>query len=536
MRLIKKTGILGVLIILAGALFLNPAYAITPAEEDDLSREFLRQVKAHYIFIEDPEIVDLVNSVGHRIADNLPNKLFNYHFYVVQDESFNAFATPSGHIFVHSGLIEQVESEEELAGILAHEIAHVSCRHISEKIERSGKLRLMSIAGLVTSILLAMTDGGGDASTAVMAGTMATLESTSLVYSREFERQADQVAVEHLSRCGYAPECMLASLKRMQNMDWRGATIPTYLFTHPPVRDRVAYVNGWIDAHKFACDKKPEEWNIDFVSARERLIALYGDPKFALERFEKALKVDPEDPDALYRYGLVLARMGHSEEAVRCIEKAWTQNTSNPSIQKDLGRVYCLNGQYKEALAVLEPGLKGGPYSLEGNYYFGLAQLKSGRLGDAERTFEKMINRRSVLSNVERKRPPDDKRRPEEEGDDPDREKRPEKRKPDEEEPGLMPMSPQKESFYTKALYSLGETYYKRGNPGQSHYCLGLYYKDKRDFINAVIQMEKALPLMDDSEKRKEIEEDLEHMRKAAIMQKKMAEQVRTAGMAPGAR
>ncbi len=531
MRLLTKIGILWMLFILACALFLTPAYAITPAQEDDLSKEFMRQVKARYTLIEDPEIVDLVNAIGHRIADSLPGKLFDYHFYVIQDESFNAFASPSGHIFVNSGLIEQIESEEQLAGILAHEIAHVSCRHISAQIERSGKLKMMSIAGLVTSILLGMT-GGGDAATAVMAGTMATLESTSLVYSREFEAQADRVALEHLSRCGYAPECMLASLKRMQSMDWRGTTIPAYLYTHPPTRDRVAFVSAWLDAHSNVAAAESEAWSTDFFSVQARFVALYGVPKFAMERFEKALRTDPEDPKALYGYGLVLARMGQSEEAVRYIEKAWTQNTSNPSIQKDLGRVYCLNGQYKEAIAVLEPGLKVGPYSLEGHYYFGLAQLKSGRLEDAERTFEEIIKRRSVLSRAERKRPPDHRGRPEGKGDGPDKENPPDRPNPDQEEPGPMgiEMMLQKESFYTKTLYSLGESYYKHGNPGKSHYYLGLYYKDKRDFINAVFQMEKALVLIDDSEIKREIEENLEPMRKAASKQKKRAEQMRTAG------
>ena len=531
MRLLTKKGVLWTFFILACVLFLTPAYAITPGQEDDLAKEFMRQVKAHYTFIEDPEIVNLVNTIGHRIADSLPGKLFNYHFYVIQDESFNAFASPSGNIFVNSGLIEQIESEEELAGILAHEISHVSCRHISEQIERSSKMKYMSIAGLAASILIGMTSGGGDAATAVMAGTMATLESTSLVYSREFEEQADRVALEHLSRCGYAPECMLESLKRMQNMDWRGTTIPAYLYTHPPTRDRVAFISAWLDAHPNVHAAEHEAWSIDFYSVQARFIALYGDPNFALGRFEKALKKDPEDPKALYGYGLVLARAGHSEEAVRYIEKAWTQNTSNPCIQKDLGRVYCLNGQYKEAIAVLEPGLKVGPYDLEGQYYFGLAQLKSGRLEDAERTFEEIIKRHSILSKTERRASPDKEGPPDGEGPD-DKKNPPKRRSPDEEGPGSIgiEMMPQNESFYTKTLYSLGESYYKHGNPGKSHYYLGLYYKDKRDYINAVFQMENALALIDDSEIKREIEENLEQMRKAASMQKKMAEQMRTAG------
>ncbi len=535
MRLLTKKRVLWTFFILTCVLFLTPAYAITPAQEDDLAKEFMRQVKAHYTFIEDPEIVNLVNAVGNRIANSLPEKLFNYHFYVIQDDSFNAFASPSGFIFIHSGLIEQIESEEELAGILAHEIAHVSCRHISAQIERSSKMKFMSIAGLAASILLGMT-GAEDAGTAVMAGTMATLESTSLVYSREFEEQADRVALEHLSRCGYKPECMLESLKRMLNMDWRGTTIPAYLYTHPPTRDRVAFISAWLDAHPNVNAAEPEAWNIDFDSVQARFIALYGDPNFALGHFEKALRKDPEDPKALFGYGLVLARTGHSEEAVRFIEKAWTQNTSNPSIQKDLGRVYCLNGQYKEALAVLEPGLKVGPYSLEGQYYFGLAQLKSGRLEDAEKTFEEIIKRHSILSKNERRASPGKEGPPDGEG--PDKKNPPKRRSPDEEGPDSMgiEMMPQKESYYTKTLYSLGESYYKHGNPGRSHYYLGLYYKDKRDFINAVFQMEKALALIDDSEIKREIEENLGPMRKAASMQKKMAQQMSTEGTGRRAR
>ena len=91
-------------------------------------------------------------------------------------------------------------------------------------------------------------------------------------------------------------------------------------------------------------------------------------------------------------------------------------------------------------------------------------------------------------------------------------------------------MMPQRESYYTKTLFSLGETCYQHGNPGKSHYYLWLYYRDKRDFINAVFQMESALALLDDSEKKREIEENLEQMRKAASMQRKMAEQRRMAG------
>ena len=529
----KTLSVIGISVTLACTIASNPAYAISPGEEDALAKEILRQVKTQYTLVEDPKIVEMVNIIGHRIADCLPERLFTFHFYVIEDDSFNAFAIPSGHIFVNTGLIERLESEEELAGILAHEIAHVSCRHISETIDRMRKVQVMSIAGLAASILLGMTGTGGDAAGAVMMGTQAAQQSAFLAYSREFERQADETAMAHLARAGYGPECMIAGLKRMQSIAWSETTIPPYLFTHPPTKDRVAYTTAWLDANPSKRAPRPKQWDTDFVSAQTRLIGLYGNQSDAMQRFQEALSEDPQNANARFGYGLLLARIGRTEEAIRHLEMAWTQDTSNPSIQKDLGRVYCLNGQYEEALAVLEPALRTGSYDFEGHYYLGLAQLKSGRLEDAEKTFEKMIKRRSLLSKAGIGGPPD-KKGPSE-GGGPNQKNPPESPSPDQKAPPSVPfeMRPQKESFYTKTLYSLGECYYKQGNMGRSHFYLGLYYKDKRDFINAVFQMEKALALIDNPEEKRKIEEELKQMQKAASMQQKTAETMKGPGPRP---
>ena len=370
----KTLSVIGISVTLAWAIVSNPAYALSPGEEDALAEEMLRQIKAQYTLVEDQKIVEMVNIIGHRIADNLPEKLFTYHFYVLEDDSFNAVAIPSGHIFVFTGLIERLESEEELAGILAHEIAHVSCRHISQTFARQRTVQMKSIAGIAASILLGMM-GAEEAASAVMLGTEAAKQSAFLAYSREFERQADETAMEHLFRAGFSPECMIAGLKRMQSIAWRETTLPPYLFTHPPTKDRVAYTTAWLDANPSKCASRPKQWDTDFVSAQTRLVALYGNQSDAMQRFQKALSEDPQNANARFGYGLVLARIGHSEEAIRHLEMAWTQDTSNPSIQKDLGRVYCLNGQYEEALAVLEPALRTGSYDFEGHYYLGLHSL-----------------------------------------------------------------------------------------------------------------------------------------------------------------
>jgi hypothetical protein len=97
-------------------------------------------VNRHFELIDDPVIRRVCRSqVGRRILATLPPQPFNYEFHVIREETYNAFAIPAGYIFINSGLLLAMDSEDELAGILSHEIAHVVCRHIAQRIERSKK-------------------------------------------------------------------------------------------------------------------------------------------------------------------------------------------------------------------------------------------------------------------------------------------------------------------------------------------------------------------------------------------------------------
>ena len=136
---------------------------ITIKEEEELSREFQKLVLEHYQLIKDPVIVNYVNKIGQKILAVMPPQPFAYHFYVVKEDVYNAFATPAGHIYINSGLFASMQSEEELAGIIAHEISHVVSRHISQKIERSKKVNIATLAGVAAGVFL----GAGGAAAAV---------------------------------------------------------------------------------------------------------------------------------------------------------------------------------------------------------------------------------------------------------------------------------------------------------------------------------------------------------------------------------
>lgn len=140
MRLNKRRRLLAWIgLSLCLGLWCSNAQAISIKEEKELSREFLKVLNQHVQIIDDPLINDYVDRVGRRVLAAVPPQPFSFTFHVIKEDVYNAFAIPAGHIFINSGLLMAMEDEAELAGILSHEISHVVCRHISQRIDRSKK-------------------------------------------------------------------------------------------------------------------------------------------------------------------------------------------------------------------------------------------------------------------------------------------------------------------------------------------------------------------------------------------------------------
>jgi len=468
MKFFEKMTLLWVaLIIMGSTLSPQSAFGITLQEEEELSREFIKVVLTHYEIIDDPLIVNYVNEVGNKIISVLPPQPFSYHFYVIKEDVYNAFAIPAGHIFINSGLFEAMESEEELAGILSHEIAHVVCRHISKKIERAQKINMATLAGVAAGMLLGAA-GGGAAASAVTMGSMAAGQSMNLAYSREDERQADQIGLHIERKAGYNGEGLMDVLEKIRSKRWFDTNqIPSYLQTHPGAEERMAYIDTWLEKHK---EKTAPTDPYNFERAHTRLVAVYGDKSTALTRFKSAVKRNPDNPLTHYGYGLVLEREGDHKAAVEQLKAALGKRAFDPFILKDLGLIYFNDGQYEEAFRILE-----GAASIISNdpeilFYLGRTQVELGRLMDAVATFEALIS---------------------------------------------------KKYNYPRAFYFLGETYGKLGKIGDAHYNLGIYYEKKGDLKNAAFHLKKGLEHMDDPGKRAVIENMLKDIKGKQIEKSK---------------
>ena len=444
-------------------LIPNQAFSITVKQEEELSHEFMKYILKHVELIEDPLIVNYVNKVGKRIISAIPPQPFTYHFYIIKDSVYNAFASPAGHIFINSGLFEAMDNEEELAGILGHEIAHVVCRHISQKIERSKKIGLATLAGIAAGIFLG-TGGAAAAASAVTIGSMAAGQSIALAYSREDEMQADQLGLKHLTKAGYSGRGLLSVLKKIRSRQWFGSKqIPTYLTTHPAVEDRIVYISSWLENNTKPKTQAPSKACYDFVIAHTRLVAMYGDERAALRKFQIHIDKHPESPMAHYGYSLILAKTGNRKDAIAHLKTALEKKAFDPNILRDLGRIYFLDGQYPEALNSLKGAAGIAPDDPETLFFIGRTQIELGKLNEAVSTFEKLIAKN-----------------------------------PD----------------YILALYFLGNVYGKLGKLEDAHYFLGIYYQNKQNYKNALFHLNRALKKTVDPDKKSKIEKLLKEIRK----------------------
>jgi predicted Zn-dependent protease len=463
----------GLALLIAAALMLPlPGRAITIGEEEELSAEMLRIIFKKLPVVDDPYVTAYVNRVGKRILAVMPEQPFRYRFYVINQDMYNAFATPAGHIFIYSGLIEAMDGEDELAGILGHEIAHVYCRHISQKIELAKKVSWAQLAGMAAGVLLGAAGGSGAAANAMVMGSAAGGATAQLSFSRENEMQADQLGLKFLNDAGYGTEGLLRVLKKIRSKQWFSKEqVPTYMMTHPAIEDRMAYVTSWIEDHKDGTPPTLKLNPAEFERILTRLMVEYNDTTTELGRLEQILQREPGNTLARYRYGLVLARSNRIPEAVIQLKEVLARNAFNPYMLRDLGKVYFLGSQLEPALSTLESARGMIPEDPDTLFYLGRTQQELGHRAEAIALYTAVI---------------------------------------------------QKTPDYREAYYFLGQNLGQQGSLADAHYYLGIYHLRGRDLKTAAAQFKQSLRNSDDPEKReraerllKQVEEEIKAEKKA---------------------
>jgi len=287
---------------------------VSSAQERRLGRAFIRDVHKALSVIEDPLLTDYIESLGHRLVAASATGAGRYHFFLIEHPTVNALAGPDSHIGVFSGLVLACENEGELAAVMAHEIAHVTQRHLLRSFEDRKRLNIPATAALIAAAILGAqvhTDLGA----AAMAGIQAAAVQRQINFTREHEQEADRIGIATLAAAGFDPYAMpgfFERLARASRVHESGA--PEFLRTHPVTSRRIADALGRAD--RYGHKQRPDDLRFHLVRARLRARSLGGASKvIAHFRSQLERKRYRNETAARYGYALGLVRGNHIRAA-----------------------------------------------------------------------------------------------------------------------------------------------------------------------------------------------------------------------------
>ena len=339
---------------------------LSGSDEQRLGSAVLQQLRDQGAIVDDVQLSEYLAAVGQRIAAYADYTGHSYTFFMVDDLTINAFAAPGGYIGVNAGLLLATRDEDELAGVLAHEIAHVSQRHIARRFADTQRLNLPMAAALLASALLATADPA--AGRAALTGTLAAGIQRQINFTRSNEQEADRIGGQLLTRAGYDPTALGDFFTRLE----RGAgsaQIPVFLRTHPLPSNRAADAQN-----RFGNRGRERRNDLNYQMAKARAEVLTTDNTLNLiHRYQRQLSGD--DPALRYGYALALKQAGRYDEASDQIDTLRRRYPDNLALRVEQADLALAGGERDQAWRLFEQAeqLYGDDYTLAMHYGQALA-------------------------------------------------------------------------------------------------------------------------------------------------------------------
>lgn len=376
---------------LALAAAPQAAYAawgeFTIRDEAELGRKIKASVRSGFPVVDDPEIVAYIGDVMGRLMAATPPQPFDYSINVIRHNAINAFAAPGGNLFLFTGLILAMEHESEMAGVLAHEIAHATQRHIARRIAQMQKVSILSLAGALLGGFL-----GGDAGPALMAGSIAAGQAAQLSYSRADESDADHVGMMYLVKAGYPPQGMVGAFEKIRRQQWFvGSSIPPYLSTHPAVQERISGLETRIRSMRTNLRNRKND-DVKFKRIQALVRARFSDPDQALAAFAaQKMAKEPEKCLALMGEGIVHSRGNSVRDATLAFDAALACAPDESLILREAGMFHYLKGDRAKVPDLLTQALRRNPRDYLAMFFYARMQADSGNLQTAQDMYRKIL-------------------------------------------------------------------------------------------------------------------------------------------------
>lgn len=328
---------------------------ITPREAEELGAQAYRQIRRQTRVLDDPLINEYVAGLGYNLAAETSEPGTRYTIFVVAEPTVNAFAIPGGYIGIHSGLFTTTQEESELAGVLAHEVAHVTQNHIARIIEDMEKVSLPVMLGTL-GILIA-SGGNPNIAQAALAGSQAALMQRQINFTRSHEAEADRIGINTLAQAGYDPDGMAQFFERMERVNLAYGEGPSeFLRTHPVTTNRIAEAKS--RARTMAERDPSRQSELEYRLIRERVRALAADnADQALEYYRRTLEMTTDEAEVrALRYGkaVALLRRDRASEAAEILESLIEADGARLPYQLSLAEARVTSGDTEAGLALFQ--------------------------------------------------------------------------------------------------------------------------------------------------------------------------------------
>ncbi|NOH81993.1 M48 family metallopeptidase [Vibrio sp. RE86] len=332
---------------------------LTIDQEIQYGDAYMRMLRASQPIVNDPVLNEYIDSLGHRLVANASDVKTPFTFFMIRDRNINAFAFFGGYVALHSGLFLHAQSESELASVVAHEIAHVTQRHLARSMEEQARRSPATMAALAGALLLAIAspEAGMAAITATTAGSM----QGRINYTRSNEKEADRFGISTLSKAGFDVNAMPRFFGRLADEYRYASKPPPMLLTHPLPEDRIT--DSRARAQNYPARRVDPSLN--YHLARARIVARYTgiDAKAAEDWFTRTQKKASPGIKVAFEYGRALVHLDNNQldEAAEILNKLTQQDPDNRFYIDAMSDLYIAQKQPEKAITLLEKALKSAP-------------------------------------------------------------------------------------------------------------------------------------------------------------------------------
>lgn len=363
---------------------------VSRAEETQVGRVMVHNLRQEGALLEDPEVNEYLVNVGQRLGSAAQEGNQRFDFFLVRDPSWNAFALPGGFIGVNSGLLLTMESESELAAVVAHEVGHVTQRHIARAVQAQSRQSISTMAAMLGAILIGALSGGGDAAPGLITLAQGAAMQQQINFTRMEEVEADSVGIGYMAAAGFDPNAVAAVWTGQMRRDGLDLSeIPDLLKTHPVDRARIAAARS--RAAQLPKQHVTDSPTFELVRERVRVIAAVRDADMR-PYYEGQLAKG--DHSLATRYGLSLAQMrqGEPDKAAKTLAKLVDEQPGLTMLHGALGQALLAAGHKAEALAAFDKAVTLYPRNVPLSVRYAESLIEAGNPAKAHQLLLDLFN------------------------------------------------------------------------------------------------------------------------------------------------